>query len=774
MRILLVDDDEQLMEILAERLIQQRYAVDIAIDGQSAQSYVDLFNYDLIVLDLMLPDGDGISFCRTFRQQGYENPLMILTAKESVAEKVKALDAGADDYVVKPFDFDELCARIRALLRREHHGLPTVLEWGPLRLDPSTCETQYQGQVLRLTPKEFAMMELFLRHPHRVYSLGAIIDDLWSFEDPPGEDAIRTHVKGLRRKLKEAGAPKDLIKTVYGQGYRLNDQVVWSLASSSATQKKSPATTAAASKTKSPTPRPSEPIQQSLAQVCDRYFKSARAHVDNIEAAANALSEGHLTTQLADCAHRSAHKLAGSLGSYGIPEGSHIAKAIETWLADWLDAPENECPSSRDTQASAIQNNGAGDNDCHHLRQRASLVQLSSQLRHCLEAQTTRQTSQAIAANLEQTKPLLWIISSEPGLTLALDQAATRVDLRVQSLTTLSAASRQLQTLVDNHNCKDSRSAVAESSRLMVHPALIILDLPSTPDPEAIAFIKQTQALSAPAQQPTPVMILSPPLNLSYRLQLIQLGVQVFSSRTGMHTDIIHTAASIIRTPASSIRVAIADDDPQIHSLLNAGLKPWGFQLTNFYSAQSLWRWLATAADESKASMGKVPVDMVVLDINMPDMTGIELCKVLRADARFRHLPILFLTGYRNNALRMQAFEAGADDVIDKAIMGEPEDDDSLRLVSSHKSNYAQASSKLVSELATRLRNQITRTYRNSVLPQETLETIHLEAAQSESTLSSADSSPNPAQTLSESLEYRLDSNHREKQQLSGGDSLHR
>ena len=216
MRILLVDDDEALMGSLAERLIHQRYAVDIAVDGSSAESYLDVFDYDLVVLDLMLPDGDGIEFCQQFRAAGYLNPLMILTAKESTAQKVKALDAGADDYVIKPFDFDELCARIRALLRRDPQGLPPVLQWGPLRLDPIACETTFETHPIHLTPKEFSMMELFLRNPHRVYSLGSIIDDLWSLEDPPGEDAVRTHIKGLRRKLQAVGVPKDVIKTEYG------------------------------------------------------------------------------------------------------------------------------------------------------------------------------------------------------------------------------------------------------------------------------------------------------------------------------------------------------------------------------------------------------------------------------------------------------------------------------------------------------------------------------------------------------------------------------
>ena len=195
MRILLVDDDEALMDTLANPLIHQRYAVDVTTDGQSAQGYLDMFSYDLVVLDLNLPDGSGIQFCQMFREAGYEQPILMLSATNTPADKVKALDAGADDYVVKPFDLDELNARIRALLRREQVVLPTVLQLGGINLDPSTCETTYKGAPVHLTPKEFALLELFLRRPNQVYSLDAIIDHLWAFENPPGEDAVRTHIK---------------------------------------------------------------------------------------------------------------------------------------------------------------------------------------------------------------------------------------------------------------------------------------------------------------------------------------------------------------------------------------------------------------------------------------------------------------------------------------------------------------------------------------------------------------------------------------------------
>ena len=165
MRLLLIDDDEALMETLAERLIKQRYAVDIATTGEMAQEFLDLFTYDLIVLDMMLPDIDGISLCQTLRHHDINCPLMMLTARDNSQDKVQALDAGADDYVLKPFDFEELCARIRALLRRDSQGAVSALQWGELTVYPETFEVWYDEHQLHTTPKEYALLELFLRHP---------------------------------------------------------------------------------------------------------------------------------------------------------------------------------------------------------------------------------------------------------------------------------------------------------------------------------------------------------------------------------------------------------------------------------------------------------------------------------------------------------------------------------------------------------------------------------------------------------------------------------
>lgn len=221
MRILLIEDDERIADSLAEALSDQHYVVDIASDGQIGWEFVKSFTYNLLVLDLMLPKIDGISLCQQLRLQGYSMPILMLTARDTTSDQVKGLDAGADDYVIKPYKLQELMARIRALIRRGNSTLPPALEWGGLCLNSNTCEVTYHRQPLQITPKEYRLLELFLRQGSSVLNRNAILENLWSFEEPPGEDTIKAHIKRLRQKLKGVGAPDDFIETVYGLGYRL-------------------------------------------------------------------------------------------------------------------------------------------------------------------------------------------------------------------------------------------------------------------------------------------------------------------------------------------------------------------------------------------------------------------------------------------------------------------------------------------------------------------------------------------------------------------------
>jgi DNA-binding response OmpR family regulator len=220
-RILLVEDDRGLAQGLEDALIRQRYVVDLASDGLMGWELAEALTYDLILLDLLLPKLDGINFCKRLRSQGDRTPILLMTAENSSSQKVEGLDAGADDYLIKPFEMSELLARIRALLRRGNNTLPPILEWGGIQLDPGNCQVTYCDAPLKLTAKEYELLELFLRHPERIFSQSALLDHLWSFDDPPSESAVRTQIKGLRQKLKQAGAGSDWIETVYGLGYRL-------------------------------------------------------------------------------------------------------------------------------------------------------------------------------------------------------------------------------------------------------------------------------------------------------------------------------------------------------------------------------------------------------------------------------------------------------------------------------------------------------------------------------------------------------------------------
>jgi two-component system, OmpR family, response regulator len=221
MRILLVEDNQQIAQSLTEALEKQNYTVDRAADGEIGWRYIESVTYDAILLDLMLPKIDGITLCRQLRAIELTTPVLMLTAKDTSADRVLGLDVGADDYVVKPFDLPELFARIRALLRRGNIDASPLLTWEYLQLDPSKFIVCYHENILKLTATEYATLELLLRTGGRILSRSAIIDRLWSFDKPPQEEAVKFHIKELRKKLKLAGAPANLIETVYGVGYRL-------------------------------------------------------------------------------------------------------------------------------------------------------------------------------------------------------------------------------------------------------------------------------------------------------------------------------------------------------------------------------------------------------------------------------------------------------------------------------------------------------------------------------------------------------------------------
>ncbi len=336
MKILVVEDDELNAYALTAVLTDQNYAVEVATDGDAAWDYIQTYDYDLILLDIMLPKLDGISLCRKIRSSGLQMPILLLTGCNSNSghEKAIGLDAGADDYVVKPFDTEELIARVRALLRRKGVTSQPVLEYGKLQLDPSSCEAIYAGNLLPLTPKEYALLELFLRNSRRVFSCGMILEHLWSYEDTPQEEAVRTHIKGLRQKLKAVGAPSDLVETVYGIGYRLKT-LEEAVESKEQERESFLSTSSSVSSPKSPVPnlKSQQQTLMAVAEIWQRFQGRVNEQMRLLEEAIATLNQNTLNPELLSHAAKEAHTLAGSLGTFGLPLGSKLARNIELLLS---------------------------------------------------------------------------------------------------------------------------------------------------------------------------------------------------------------------------------------------------------------------------------------------------------------------------------------------------------------------------------------------------------------------------------------------------------
>ncbi|MBN3896636.1 MAG: response regulator transcription factor [Nostoc sp. NOS(2021)] len=221
MRILIVEDDDRIAKPLAEFLRRQHHIVDITTDGLEAWEWSQSGLYELILLDLMLPKLDGITLCKRLRDASSNVLILMLTARDTTGDKIIGLDAGADDYLVKPFDLKELAAHIRALARRTPEIRPQILIHGDLQLDPATQQVTYRGNIILLTPKEYLILEYFLRNPNQVVTRSVIIDKLWNFDKSSGEGSIKTHITNLRNKLRASGSSEELIENIYGIGYRL-------------------------------------------------------------------------------------------------------------------------------------------------------------------------------------------------------------------------------------------------------------------------------------------------------------------------------------------------------------------------------------------------------------------------------------------------------------------------------------------------------------------------------------------------------------------------
>lgn len=600
MKILLVEDDEGTAEILRTTLIEQHYLVDMAIDGRTGLEMAEAFTYDLILLDVMLPKLDGLDFCRQLRENKDRTPVLLVTALDNSTSKIIGLDAGADDYVVKPFDTHELLARIRALIRRGSSALSSVIEAGNIKLDSSSCRVTCNGQFLHLTAKEYGLLELLLRNSHRIFSQQALVNHLWSSEEIPLENTVRTHIKALRQKLKQAGAD-GLIETVYGLGYRLKlgeDEVKSQAAATAHAQSAAiaPVTTVG---------QPRQQIEPARAAIWERYKHNYSDRITTLEQAIATLEQGKLTQELGQQARRSAHLLIGSLASFGFTEASKICRQIEQIFRAGVESSL----------------------EARHL------AQLVVALRQELELQAlAREPHEQIATAGQQ--PRLLIIDNDAQLGEQLISEATIWG--IQALVT---------------DLTEARSAIAQNC-----PDVVLLDLCDNSAESGLNLLAELTT----SNRHLPVLVLAAQDDFANRIEVARLGGQIFLPKPVVPASVLAAVTQVLKqSEIVEAKILIVDDDPQMLDILCTILEPWGFKLALVDNPQHFWETLEQYNPE-----------LLILDVEMPELSGIDLCQVVRNDPQWCELPVLFLSVHNDAQTVNQVFTAGADDYVNKPILG--------------------------------------------------------------------------------------------------------
>jgi DNA-binding response OmpR family regulator len=572
MRLLLVEDDKLLAQKLAATLTERSYVVDVARDGEEGWHYSQSVIYDLILLDVSLPKRDGISLCRNLRDQNYQGAILLLTARSDNSEKVRGLDAGADDYVIKPCTIEELCARIRALLRRRDALVQPILTWGELKLDPSNREVIYQNQPLTLSAKEYSLLELLIRHPRRIFSSSAILEHLWSFDDLPGEETVRAHVKRLRKKLK-AVSEQEVIETVYGMGYRLANQENQNLANA-------------------------EAIRSTIANAWDTLKAPIEERLNILKNFINNSSEDNR-----QAAQSAAHKLAGSLGMFGFERGSVLGREIEMLLQEW-----------------------------HQNADFFLLTHLVQELEQELQSAPTQKiNNQKISLPPSSTIRIL-VIDDDLSLGEQLQTLASSAQMEFIKVVDFEAARPQ----IDNQSID-----------------VIILDLALANGVDEGLELLEQLSLYYPQ---IPVLVLTVHDGFQKRLEVARRGGKSFFSKSISNEHILAKIREIVyRKTASEPKILCVDDDPLILVSLEQELTPWGLQITTLKDPNQFWQ-----------TLQEVKPDLLLLDVELPDVSGIELCQVVRQDYFWDDLPILFLTSRQDSETIRRIFNAGADDYIFK------------------------------------------------------------------------------------------------------------
>lgn len=659
MKILCVEDDESFARLLQRSLSKQHYQVELATDGQSGWELIETFSYDLILLDWMLPNLTGIEVCQRLRagtdsthNPNQDTPILLMTALDTITNKVMGFNAGADDYVVKPFDLDELSARIRALLRRSKGVRSPLLHWGHLCLNPNSCEVTYHNQPILLPPKEYELLELFLRNPNQIFSVDRLLSNLWTSEDIPSEGAVRAHIKGLRQKLKQAGSD-DPIETLYKLGYRLKQ---WKESDEPDPPKNQTIEPVFSPHTSVSPPLPAAATPLVLAELWGVWQECHQSYCDRlliIQNTVTSLQQGTLTPAQQQEAEREAHTLIGSLGSFGLEQASHIARQIQQILKQ---------PTPLE-QADVEQ-----------------LLILISQLRHHLENAKTKQPQQTEAAKqlenlkqLEKTEKLEQPEPNQPELNQPFSPLTPASPLPTLLIVDDDLSLAQIlakEALSWGWQAKIATRLYDAQHILQHHDVnIILLDLNfSDSAGNGLNFLAAVRRQSPEI----PVVMLTAEETFEKRVEAARLGSRCFLQKPIAPAQVLATITQVLyQTSQSVAHILVVDDDPALLAMLCSLLEPCGYEVTGLSDPRQFWQTLEQSAP-----------DLLILDVELgepaatkattfpptPTLSGIELCQVIRSDPRWNRVPVLFLSAHTDIETVQRGFAVGADDFLSKPV----------------------------------------------------------------------------------------------------------
>jgi len=617
MKILLVEDDESTAVILKKVLVDEHHAVDVAKDGETGWQLVQSFKYDLVVLDIVLPKLSGLQFCQRLRDEAFNMPVLLITALDSSQKKIAGLDAGADDYLTKPFEMEEFRARVRVLLRRVQVPIQSIFRWGELKLDLNSREVHFENICLNLTPKEYCILELLLRNPSQVFSRGAILDSLWSSSEAPGEDTVTAHIKGLRRKLTEVGAPNDLIKTVYGVGYRLKPIEPSDIQAEQESSAK-PAILDTLPKSTNDKQKTRSALKHLWLSMKSLHFE----RLDVLKQATEALQNNQLSDELHESATQAAHSLTGALGIFGLISGSNLARSIENILRSNRSIYEQK--------------------------------QKFCDLIDDLESKLTQALQQIEQPQAESSYPLLILVDDDLLMLQRLAEVLRHQGLRVQSTLREDNLYKLRSLLTEVRQSFGNGGNLSDLDIDNPPPDIMLLNFSLANSDDATLQRLSTWINKAPSLL---LLVSSSDGSLSNRIKATRLGSHSFFHNQHVCELLpeILELRSHLQCPAN--KVLAVDDDPDILRVLHGLLEPQGLQLTTLSQPCDFWSTLQTSSP-----------DLVLLDIEMPGLNGIELCRVIRQSANWNWLPIIFLTSHGNANVKASALRVGANDLVEKSL----------------------------------------------------------------------------------------------------------